>query len=366
MQVSLSDRQQHILACTVRHYIATAEPVGSKVLAADYNLNISPATIRACLGMLEKAGLLYQPHTSAGRIPSDSGYRIFVDQLLHPTEDLSKQMGFPFREQLYPSGVNALGDKSHFDQVIRGAAQILATLSGYITLITLPQTLHDRLRHLQLVQIDPSKVMLIVVTDNYLTQSILMDLPVGDELPDAELVDRELQILSNFLLEQLRGQSLGELATLDWQELDREFAKYADVLHNILTELQRRSQPTGTAPIMIHGVADALRLPEFSELQQVQMLLHLLEQEQDQVWQVIFDAPTNPVSKPVQQRRVKVVIGAENPLEPMRACTLIAAPYQQGNWNVGSVGVLGPTRMLYEKAIALVEATADYLSESLS
>jgi len=365
MQVSLSDRQQHILACTVRHYIATAEPVGSKVLAADYNLNISPATIRACLGVLEKAGLLYQPHTSAGRVPSDSGYRIYVDQLLHPPEDLRKQIGFSLQEQLYPAGIN--GENRHFEEVVRGAAQILATLSGYITLITLPQALHNRLRHLQLVQIDPSKVMLIVVTDNYFTQSILMDLPGGEELPEVDLIDRELQILSNFLLEQLRGKSLGELVHLDWQELDREFAKYADFLQNLLTELQRRSQPTGVAPIMIHGVADALRLPEFSELQQVQMLLHLLEQEQEQVWQVIFDTSSTPAhANPAKQRRVKVVIGAENPLEPMRACTLIAAPYQQGTMNVGSVGVLGPTRMLYEKAIALVEATADYLSKSLS
>lgn len=407
MQVSLSDRQQHILACTVRHYIATAEPVGSKVLAADYNLNISPATIRACLGMLEKEGLLYQPHTSSGRVPSDSGYRIYVDQLLALEEYPNSQIDSFLREQLPPVGT-ATAENRHFDEVVRGAAQILATLSGYITLITQPQALHNRLRHLQLVQVAPAKVMLIVVTDNYVTQSVLMDLPLGSELPDGELVDRELQILSNFLLEQLRGQSLGDLARLDWQELDRQFAKYADFLRDLLTELQRRSQPTGSSPIMIHGLAEALRLPEFSELQQVQMLLHLLEQEQEQVWQVIFDASTDqrgdhhldhrldaridnlsqrssphlsqrssqrpsPRSQGQEarsiltnQRRVKVVIGAENPLEPMRSYTLIAAPYQQGSINVGSVGVLGPTRMLYEKAIALVEATADYLSASLS
>ncbi|NJL90066.1 MAG: heat-inducible transcriptional repressor HrcA [Coleofasciculaceae cyanobacterium SM2_1_6] len=417
MQVSLSDRQQHILACTVRHYIATAEPVGSKVLAADYNLNISPATIRACLGMLEKEGLLYQPHTSSGRVPSDSGYRIYVDQLLAPEEYLNSQLD-SFLRHCPPVGT-VTAENRHFDEVVRGAAQILATLSGYITLITLPQALHNHLRHLQLVQVAPAKVMLIVVTDNYLTQSVLMDLPLGKELPDGELVDRELQILSNFLLEQLRGQSLGNLAKLDWQELDRQFAKYADFLRDLLRELQRRSQPTSPSPIMIHGLAEALRLPEFSELQQVQMLLHLLEQEQEQVWQVIFDASTDqrsdhpldhrldaridnlsqcssqrPSQRPSQrsqgqersilttsapfdfaqgkklrdlnQRRVKVVIGAENPLEPMRSYTLIAAPYQQGTINVGSVGVLGPTRMLYEKAIALVEATADYLSASLS
>lgn len=370
MGLSLSDRQQHILACTVRHYIATAEPVGSKVLAAGYNLNISPATIRTCLGLLEKEGLLYQPHTSSGRIPSDSGYRIYVDQLLTAPEDLSKQIDW---EQWQTPGIASPVENRHFDEVIRGAAQILSTLSGYIALITLPQVVHNSLRHLQLVQVAPAKIMLIVVTDNYVTQSVLMDLPPTEELADAELVDRELQILSNFLLEQMRGQNLGDLARLDWQELDREFAKYATFLRNLLAELQRRSQPTAAPPIMIHGVADALRLPEFSELQQVQMLLHLLEQEQNQVWQVIFDPPSahqalhQVFPQPLtQQRRVKVVIGAENPLEPMRTCTLIAAPYHQGAMTVGSVGVLGPTRMLYEKTISLVEAAADYLSNSLS
>ncbi|MEW6493387.1 MAG: heat-inducible transcriptional repressor HrcA [Cyanobacteriota bacterium] len=357
LQVSLTNRQQQILWATIRHYISTAEPVGSKVLAAEYDLSVSPATIRSCMGVLEKVGLLYQPHPSAGRVPSDSGYRIYVDQLITPSETLGRKV-----ENLLTNQLNS--EEGSFEAVLRDAAQILATVSGYIALITMPQTRTTRLRHLQLVQIDPRRVMLIVVTDAYETQSILMQLPqVADEASlDQLLVEQELQLLSNFLNSKLRGRSLSELAKLDWSELDREFAQYADFLTLLLTQLTRRALTPEPTTIMIRGISEVLRQPEFSELQQVQMLLHLLEEEQDQLWPVIFEIPDNPTL----ERRVKVVIGSENPLEPMRTCALVSATYQQGEVPIGSVGILGPTRMLYENAIALVEAAADYLTDALS
>lgn len=356
LQVSLTNRQQQILRATIRHYIATAEPVGSKVLAAGYDLSVSPATIRACMGVLEKAGLLYQPHTSAGRVPSDSGYRIYVDQLITPSDTLGRKI-----EQLLTGQLN--WEDAGFEVLLRNAAQILSAVSGYITLITLPQRT-TRLRHLQLVQLEPGQVMLIVVTDAYETQSALMDLSLStnEAQVDEAIVEQELQILSNFLNSKLRDKSLSELATLDWSQLDREFARYADFLKTLLAELTRRTLAPVPAPIMIRGISEVLRQPEFSELQQVQMLLHLLEEEQDQLWPVIFEMPEPLIS----ERRVTVRIGSENPLEPMRTCTLISATYRQGKVPVGSVGILGPTRMNYEKAIALVETAADYLTGALS
>lgn len=368
IQVSLTDRQQRILWATIRHYIATAEPVGSKALVDEYNLSVSPATIRNAMAVLEKSGLLYQPHTSAGRVPSDSGYRIYVDKLIKPSETLGLQV-----EQLFTSRLNK--DEWSLEALLQGAAQMLATLSGYITLITTPQTRTTQLRHLQLVQVDPGRVMLIVVTDSYETQSVLMELPHSEEdaTPrDAEIVERELQILSNFLNSQLRSRPLSELATLDWSELDREFQRYADFLRNLLCELTRRTSKPVPSQIMIRGFSEVLRQPEFSELQQVQMLMHLLEEEQDQLWPLIFEWPKpevtggTPMPHMAKGSRVNVRIGSENPLEPMRTCTLISANYCQGSVPVGSVGVLGPTRMVYENAIALVEAAADYLSEALS
>ncbi|MCU0567730.1 MAG: heat-inducible transcriptional repressor HrcA [Oculatellaceae cyanobacterium Prado106] len=357
MQVNLSPRQQQVLGATVRHYIATAKPVGSEALLEDFNPRVSAATIRNAMGYLEKSGLLYQPHTSAGRVPSDSGYRIYVDQIVTPSDALARKVDQMLTEQLNP-------EERSFEALLRGASQILSTLSGYITLVTMPQTSTAHLRHLQLVQIDAGRIMLIVVLDSYETQSVIVDLPTqpDGEKPDGEKLDRELQILSNFLSEQLRGRSLGEIAMLDQQQLGQEFDHYTALLKQSLTELNRRVQMSFSTQILISGVAEVLRRqPEFAELQQIQTIMQLLESEQDQLWSLIFES-----AEPETGKRVMVRIGAENPLEPIRTCALVSATYQRGTIPVGSVGMLGPTRMAYENAIALVEATADYLSEALS
>jgi heat-inducible transcriptional repressor len=353
--LKLSPRQQQVLGATVRHYISTARPVGSEALVEGFNPRVSPATIRNAMGYLEKSGLLYQPHTSAGRIPSDSGYRIYVDQLVIPSDAVARQVEQILSDQL------SWEDMS-MEALLRDAAQILSAMSGYIALITIPQTSQAQLRHLQLVQLDPNRAMLIVVLDSYETQSTLISLPQPEAEPiEAERLDRELQILSNFLTNQLRGRTLTEIATLDWSELGREFERYGDLLRTSVAELQRRSQLSLSTQILINGVAEVLRRhPEFSEVQQVQTIIQLLESEPDQLWSLIFD------TSDLTGRRVTVRIGAENPLEPIQSCALVSATYQRGSVPVGSVGMLGPTRMVYENAIAIVEAAANYLSEALS
>ncbi|MBS0015752.1 MAG: heat-inducible transcriptional repressor HrcA [Arthrospira sp. SH-MAG29] len=353
VQSKLTARQQQILWATVRHYIATAEPVGSKSLAQEYNLNVSPATIRNGMGALEKAGLLYQPYTSAGRVPSDSGYRIYVDRLMTPSDTLAKEVARLLREQLN-------FDSCSLEAVLRGAAQILSTLSGYISLITMPQTQTERLQHLQLVSMGSGKIMVVVVTHTYQTQSILMEIAPGveDIADDTEILEQELQIISNFLNHQLRGLALAELSTLDWTEIDQDFQQYSNFIAQLLKSLGDRHQTPEYTRIQVSGVSEVLRLPEFSQLQQVQTILHLLEDEQEQLWPLIFATPES-------SQQVNIRIGSENPLEPIRSCTLISAQYYQNSQPIGSVGILGPTRMVYENAIALVEATANYLSEAL-
>jgi heat-inducible transcriptional repressor len=350
LNLVLNHRQQQVLQATVRHYIATAEPVGSNVLVREYNMSVSSATIRNAMGMLEREGLLYQPHTSAGRVPSDSGYRLYVDHLMQPTpqqvatQTLTDRLG--------------LGNWN-LEAILHGAAQILATLSGYITLVTLPIKQPAEVRHVQLVQVDAQKVMLIVVTDTYETQSVLVQLPVEPEPIDPELRDRELQVLSNFLNEALRGQSLGAVINLDWSALGQEFDRYSHSMSTMLQGLARRFAPMNMpSQLMISGVAEVLRQPEFSELSQLQNLLSLLESQQDQLLPIFGEQLGSD-----QGRRVNVLIGTENPLEPMRSCSLVSATYTRGTQVVGSIGVLGPTRMAYESTIALVEATADYLSD---
>jgi heat-inducible transcriptional repressor len=366
MSFDLNKRHQQILWATIRQYIATAEPVGSKTLVDGYNLNVSPATIRSGFATLEKAGFLYQPHTSAGRIPSDSGYRVYVDQLMQPSPDLGRQVKDLFAEKLDWNGWS-------LEAVLRSAAEILATLSGYVTMITLPQTRNSTIKHIQLVRVESTQIMSIVVFDSYQTQSILTQLPQKEtQLGDEDLLDRELQILSNFLNSQLRGRSVLEISTLDWSELDslqgklrqHEFQNYVDLVTTLLADLSRQSQPINSSQIMIRGIAEVLRQPEFSQLQQVKTLLHLLESEQERLWQLIFNPHLNNLLDLHPQ--ITIRIGAENPLEPMQTCTLISTTYQQDSVPVGSIGLLGPKRMLYENAIALVQSAADSISAAIS
>ncbi|MDJ0597993.1 MAG: heat-inducible transcriptional repressor HrcA [Crocosphaera sp.] len=354
----LNQRHQDILRATVQHYIATAEPVGSKTLVKEYDFTVSSATIRNTLGKLEKAGFLYQPYTSAGRIPSDFGYRIYVDNLMIPNQKSAKKIKQNLTQQLKQKTYN-------FETALQRATQILANLSGYIALITLPQTSPNQLRHLQLIPVSSKQAMLLMVTDSYQTQSILVDIPatlVRENEDDKDWLEEELRILSNFLNSQLKGKSLLELTHLDWAKIDQDFINYADFLKSLLKQLQTYLKTSISTQIMIHGVSEVLRQPEFSQLQQVQMLLHLLEEEQDKLLPLILDLPDSELSNP----RVTLKIGTENPLESMRPCSLISAIYHQGNIPVGSVGLIGPTRMLYENTIPLVESTADYLSEALA
>ncbi|MGK7889630.1 MAG: heat-inducible transcriptional repressor HrcA [Leptolyngbyaceae cyanobacterium] len=373
MQLKLSDRHRHILWATVRQYVATARPVGSSTLLAEYELNVSSATVRNAMGRLEKVGLLYQPHTSAGRVPSDSGYRIYVDQLLTPggsAQTIAQQLS-----QELP-----LTDIS-LDPLLRDAAQILSSLSGYIALITYPSATVTALRHIQLASVDEQHIMLMVLFESYETDSVLITLPgeTRSESRETETLEQELQILSNFLNYHLRGRSLSDISTLDWQELGQEFEQYATVLQLSLKGLERRlqSQPS-SAPMVISGMAEVLkRHPEFSELQQVQSIIHLLEEEQEQLVPLLLNrderdevtgtqADDLPSLQTVLNPNITIRIGTEIPLEPIQACTLVSTTYQRGESCTGSVGVLGPTRMLYENAIALVEATANHLSDALA
>jgi heat-inducible transcriptional repressor len=366
MSFDLNKRHQQILWATIRQYISTAEPVGSKTLVDGYNLNISPATIRSGFAALEKAGFLYQPHTSAGRIPSDSGYRLYVDRSIQPSPGIARQVETLLTDKLD-------WDSWSLEAVLRGAVEALATLSGYVTMITLPQTQRLTIKHIQLVSADHGKMMVIVVWDSYETQSILIQLPQNRaSLTDGETLDRELQLLSNFLNGKLRNRSVLEVFKLDWSELDSQLQQYVDLISNLLVDLSRKSKPIHSSQIMIWGISEILGQPEFSQLDQVKTLLHLLESEQDKIWELIFNQNSNSllldVGSPFEniQPKIAIRIGAENPLKPMQTCTLISTNYHQDSIPVGSVGLLGPKRMLYEDAIALVQSAASYISTAIS
>lgn len=363
MSFDLNKRHQQILRATIRQYIATAEPVGSKTLVDGYNLNVSPATIRSGFATLEKAGFLYQPHTSAGRVPSDSGYRLYVDRLMQPSLHSGQKLQELFADKLD-------WDEWSLEAVLHSAAEILATLSGYVAMITFPQR-HCTIDSIQFMRV-ADKVILIMVLDSDRTQSAIASLGDDKLAVDPDAIDRQLQTVSNFLNSQLGGKSLADIATLDWSKFDAssvlsnsEAGQSVGFVSSLLADICRQSQPIHTSQIMIRGIAEVLCQPEFSQLQQVKTLLHLLESEQERLQQLIFNPQLTNLLNLDRQPKISIKIGTENSLEPMQVCALISTTYHQDSIPVGSVGLLGPKRMLYENAIALVRSAADCISEAI-
>ena len=349
---NLTPRQQEVMRATVRHYVSTAEPVGSRALLEAFDFNVSAATIRNVMGALERSGFLYQPHTSAGRVPSDSGYRLYVDELIKPSKPTAQRFDRLLSQQLNWQGWSV-------EALLQEAAQILAHLSGYVALVTMPRLENMVVKHLQLVQMSAEKVLLVVVLESYGTESMVVSLPRGTTgagaTQDERALDRELQILSNFLTTQLCGRQLSEISSLDWDEVDTAEHHVVALCHAIDALTRRKRQPQ--THILVTGVTDVLNQPEFAEQSQLRNLIALLADGREQLWPLMCSDDSHPL---------KIWIGEENPLEPMQGCALISAAYNRDSMPLGSVGVMGPTRMLYENTIAAVEATSSYLSEIMS
>jgi heat-inducible transcriptional repressor len=355
MKPQLTHREKKVLWATIEHYIQTAEPVGSKALVDGYDFDISPATIRNVMNMLDRSGLLFQPHTSSGRVPSDSGYRVYVDKLIDPASELSYST-----DCFLASKSDRLG-KSSLDGVMRDVAQILATLSGCIAVITAPNMQTMRIRHLQLVIVDEHKIMAIAVSDTYHTASVTMDLPIDSfSETKTEILEGELNILNNFLNEHLRDKNWSELnSAINWADLDLQFQQYAVLLEQSLQQLMKLCDRTALGQMFISGLTELLRQPEFSNLRQVQNIVQLLEADRASLMALIIDQPTPSANS------VSIRIGSEISIKPIQNCTFISSTYLCDDKPVGTVGVLGPTRLGYTRAIASVQAAAIHLTDAI-
>ncbi len=338
----LSLREQQVLRAAVTRYIATAEPVGSRVLADACDFKASPATIRNVLGVLDRAGLLYQPHTSAGRIPSDSGYRVYVDDLL--TAD-SRRRRRRFQQVLARETAQLTAEAN-----LETFARVLATLSGCLALILLPDGVPQRLRGIQLNLLADRRLVVTVLGDHEIPRAIAVTLPPS--LPSEDLLPL-LPVLTRFLNEELAGCFLSECADqpLPWSELDRQCQQYAEFLEQALAQLVRTHCRPAWGHLYISGLARVLTQPEFAALERIQHLVRLVEEERSALLALFEDIPN----------ALSVKIGRELTDEALNHCALVAMPCRTDRL-VGTVALLGPTRMHYEQAIALTEAAAAHLS----
>lgn len=331
----LSDRQRLILNAIVDNYIHSAEPVGSRTISKRDGIGFSSATIRNEMADLEELGYLEQPHTSAGRVPSTKGYRFYVDNLIQPqhisTDETSRL------KQLFAERIN------HIEQVIESTAAILSQMTNYTSIVLGPEIFEHRLKHIQIVPLNETQAVAIIVTNTGRVENKLFELPVGVQAGEIEkLVNLLNNKLSDVPLWQLRQHLYQEIAG----EMRRHTEQYEEMLHVIENSFNKEEDR-----VFLRGATKIMNQPEFRDVEKVKDILELLEQN-DQLLR-LFGTPTDGM---------QIRIGQENNLDAIKQCSVITTSYYLEGKPVGMIGILGPTRMEYGKVIAVL----DYLAEGLS
>lgn len=338
----LTPRQQRILKAIVEDYVFTAEPVGSRTLSKKFDFGLSPATLRNEMADLEEGGFLRQPHTSAGRIPSDAGYRVFVDLLMEPAGALPEaELRVLERFRI---------DARDLDDILQQTAKVTAVLTQCTAIVRPPRLHATRIQYIQLLPLNAQDAMLVVLTDAGTTLNQLVRLP-------GPLSDDELALLTNFLNAHLRLAPLDQLTGQLLERLTREMAAYEQVLRLLWQRLQNAQEPSDR--VIISNTSFLAQQPEFGESGKLRSLLCLLERDEALGHLLaLLNGPGEP--------SVRVAIGHENPLPDLHECSVVSAKYAIGDRASGEIAVLGPTRLAYARATLVVETMARQLSRVLT
>ncbi|HEY0306397.1 MAG TPA: heat-inducible transcriptional repressor HrcA [Longimicrobiales bacterium] len=345
--VPLNDREQRILEAVIRTYVETAEPAGSRTVAKRFGLGVSAATIRNAMADLEEKGFLYHPHTSAGRIPTDLAYRYYVDILMQPVR-LSTAEQRMLRRQLADEASGPI------ERVIRRAAQVLGLLTGELGVAIAPRLEDVTLEKLELVPVTSEKVLMVITLHRGSVRAVYVDLPIS-------VPHEVLHAVSLVLNERLAGQSLANLRiTLPERLRDASITDAPSELLNIFVQAAEHALDGSKA-----GEGDDVHLgrtsvianqPEFASEDRLRGLIELTEQRE--LLGEILNAREHE-NAPI------ITIGSENPDPRLNSFTLVTSEYRLGNVT-GVLGVLGPTRMPYEKVAAIVEHASRLMTELTS
>jgi heat-inducible transcriptional repressor len=337
----LSERAQNLLKILVERYIVDGQPVGSRALSRFSSLDLSPATIRNVMADLEEMGFVASPHTSAGRVPTPKGYRFFVDTLLtvRPMEEMERQQ---LEEQLTP-------DDPH--RVVAAASQILSDLTHFAGIVVAPRRRGAVLRHIEFFGLSEKRVLLIIVASDGEVQNRVM---VTDRsYSPAQLVEAGNYINQHYAgmeFDQLRQKVRNELI-----DLHRDISTLMQAAIQTGSDAMRQSAGDG---VVISGGRNLLEVDELSgDTHRLRRLFDLFEQK-TQLLDML------EVSE--RAEGVKIFIGGESQLVPLDECSIVTAPYEVDGVVVGTVGVIGPTRMAYERVIPIVDVTARLVSSALS
>ncbi|OAT74462.1 heat-inducible transcriptional repressor HrcA [Parageobacillus thermoglucosidasius] len=337
----LTDRQLLILQVIIDDFIRSGQPVGSRTLSKKHEISLSSATIRNEMADLEELGYIEKTHVSSGRVPSEKGYRYYVDHLLSPQrltqEDIQKIKSI-FAERIY-----------ELEKVVQKSAQILSDLTNYTSIALGPAVKDNKLKRIQIIPLNKQTAVAIIVTDTGHVENHVITVPASVDPSD-------LEKMVNILNERLIGVPLIDLK-------DKIYKEVADVLrmhiHNYDSMLKTIADTLDIPQeekMFFAGKTNMLNQPEFSDIQKVRSLMRMIEQEKD-FYRLL---------RKHNRKGIQVTIGRENQLSGMENCSLITATYSIGKEQLGTIAILGPTRMEYSRVITILNRVASDLSTVLT
>jgi heat-inducible transcriptional repressor len=338
----LDERTKQVLFAVIQCYINAPGPVGSRVVTKKFSFGLSPATIRNIMSDLEEMGYLQQPHTSAGRVPTDIGYRYYVDSMQHEKRLTNKDFLLELNRklELLKKDINAFLDE---------ASKMLSNLSHYIGITMSPNTSNTTLARIELIKYRDNEVAVILFTGEVMIKNSIISV-------DASLSQRDLNRIASYIHSHFSGRTVEEIRKVVVKELARE-----KVLCDSLVEeaMSICSAVFSASPgnVYISGLSEVLALPDFCDIDRIKELLKTIEDKHVivRLLDEIADADGT-----------HVIIGSENSVDEMKPFSIVASTYKEGSRPMGTVGIIGPTRMNYLQAISIVDLMAKYITEMLS
>ena len=324
--LELDERKTKILDAIIRNYLATGEPVGSRTISKCSDLNLSSATIRNEMSDLEELGYIIQPHTSAGRIPSDKGYRFYVDHLMQEKErEVSEMKDFVIEKT------------EKMEQVLRQVAKLLANNTNYATLVSAPSYNKNKIKFIQLSAVDENQLLAVIVMNNNIVKNQMIEL--------TESLDNETLLKLNILLNtSLNGLALTEINLATIARLKEQAGIHSSIVNDVLDALAQTFSEEEDLQIYTSGATNILKYPELTASESAAKLLSAFEEKEELVSLV-----TESLSD--EETGIQVYIGNEAPIQTMKDCSVVTATYDLGEGVKGTIGIVGPKRMDYENVM---------------
>lgn len=332
----LNDRKKKILQLIIEDYISTAEPVGSRTIARKYDLGISPATIRNEMSDLELLGYLEQPHTSAGRIPSAQAYRLYVDSLIEPgslTDNERALINGWFNER-----------RRSLDEIFQSTAKILSRMTQNVSLVLANRDADARFCYMKFLPLDERHAILCIITDDGNVDNCVVEIPLGMRM-------EELDYLAGKVSRLLEGRELSSIGEDLLQAVHSNIAEDKILFTSLVQSIRRLRNKHMEQKVFLGGTKQLLNQPEFRDVERVRSLLGILEEER-----VVRD-----LLKSGEDSGLKITIGSENKFSGIQNCSMVQATYRLNGQIVGTMAVLGPTRMEYGKVISVMDYLHKYL-----